>query len=76
MEEPWTHGPAIHNKIDSGQVRLVNGFQDMLTRTSAEAFGGDPKRIMVFGQSAGAASIDYMVSFLSCRISFSVVGDD
>ncbi len=46
-------GPAFADSGNTGQLDLILALQ--WVRDNIEAFGGDPKRVMIFGQSGGGA---------------------
>lgn len=48
-------GPAFADSGNAGQLDLVLALQ--WVRDNISAFGGDPSRVMVFGQSGGGAKI-------------------
>ncbi|RDW74761.1 carboxylic ester hydrolase-18 [Coleophoma cylindrospora] len=51
----WPGNPAAQNNVAFLDQRLAMEW----VRDNIVAFGGDPTRITLFGQSAGAASIDF-----------------
>jgi para-nitrobenzyl esterase len=57
---------------DSGSV----GMQDLVAclewvSRNVEAFGGDPKRVMIFGQSGGGAKVSHLLAMPSAKGLFS-----
>ncbi|MDZ4375660.1 MAG: carboxylesterase family protein [Phenylobacterium sp.] len=60
---------------DSGSA----GLQDLVAalgwiRRNAEAFGGDPNRVMIFGQSGGGAKVSHLLAMPSAKGLFHSAG--
>lgn len=60
---------------DSGSV----GLQDLVAALgwvarNAEAFGGDPRRVLIFGQSGGGAKVSHLLAMPSAKGLFSSAG--
>ena len=56
-------GPAFADSGNAGQLDLVLALQ--WVRDNISAFGGDPSRVMVFGQSGGGAKIATLLAIPS-----------
>ena len=60
---------------DSGSV----GMQDLVAalrwvRNNVEAFGGDPKRVLIFGQSGGGAKVSHLLAMPDAQGLYSAAG--
>jgi para-nitrobenzyl esterase len=58
-------GPAFTDSGNLGQIDLILALR--WVRDHIAAFGGDPRRVMVFGQSGGGAKIATMMAMPAAR---------
>ncbi len=54
--------PGAEEYIDTANLVLLDGIQALAwLKENAEAFGGDPERITIFGESAGGGSVSSLM---------------
>jgi para-nitrobenzyl esterase len=58
-------GPDFANSSNMGQQDLVAALQ--WVRDNISAFGGDPNRVMIFGQSGGGAKVSTLLAMPSAK---------